>query len=108
MSEKKTVITYDIQGGYVDPTQVCDPSTTEFDDFLVGAGNSPYEVLDVSVAKFEDVTWLHDNPISAKIDMESVADQLSNDEIHPDMSVSVTDLSTGMYYVPFTGVDIND
>lgn len=104
----KKIMTYDIHSGYVDPTPVCDPSTTEFEDFLVGAGNPPIiDVIDVSTVKIKDISWVHNNPISAKIDLEMVADQLSNDEIWPDMKVSVSDLSTGMYYIPFEGESAN-
>lgn len=93
---KKKIITYDMHAGYVDPTPVSDSSTT-FEEFIIGAGNPPVKITDVSAVKPEYIGWLHDDPTSAKIDMESVRDSINSDIFFPDLKVTLTDLSTGQY-----------
>lgn len=83
---------------YIDPTPVCDPSVTEWDDFLPGEGNPCISIIDLKAKELpESPDFVHDMP-AYKIDLESVADQISSDTIWPDMQVTAADLSTAQYY----------
>ena len=56
----------------------------------------PGDNIDIHTVKIperkEIPGWLHVNPISTQIDLESVADQLSNYKFTPGLKVTVDDL----------------
>ena len=89
----------DYTGGYIDPSAVIDPSTS-YEDIVIGGSTVMIETVNldnIKIASQDSSAWMHDNPTSAKIDLESVAYQVSNDLIFPDIKVTVADLSTGQY-----------
>ena len=78
--------TYDPTTVYIDPT----------------GEEKPMETVDASIIETEEMkqalgveTWMHIHPLTAQIDINQVADQLSNDPQRPEMTVTVNDLKKG-------------
>ena len=87
---------YDQAGSYVDVTPVDNPSTTTFEEFIIGAGNPNVCVIDVSAKPVTYEPYTHINSVtSCTIDMDSVMYQCNNDPYNPSIQVTLMDLSTG-------------
>ena len=97
MADKKTITEYipNLTSEYVDPSTGMDETAT-FEECLINGNNVRIETINIEDLKIEDSSsWVHDNPTSAKIDMDSVAAMINNDLKFPELQVTLDDLSTG-------------